>query len=90
MHLFALQTLNLKSTQQGLPTKILKLVKLSGELEIWGVCAGKSESRGGKKREAAAQKTSTARTRESLARSSRLPLPDHCAIHKANQNRGEL
>lgn len=90
MHLFASRTLNLKSSQQRLPAEILKSVMLSGELVTWGVYVGKSESRGGKKQEAAAQKTSTARTRKSLARSSRLPALDHCVIHKANQNRGEL
>lgn len=45
MHLFALRTLNLKSTQQKLPIKIPKPVKLRGELVTWrgGCIWGKQE-----------------------------------------------
>lgn len=51
MHLFALRTLNPKSTQQRLPIKIPKLVTLRGELVTWGVGApGKARAGEGKSR----------------------------------------
>lgn len=51
MHLFALLTLNLKSTQQRFLIKIPKLLRLSEDLVAWGVAAhGKARAGEGKSR----------------------------------------
>lgn len=49
MHLFALRTLNLESSQQRFLIKILELVRLRDDLVAWGVGAyGKARAREGK------------------------------------------